>query len=45
MRGVLAWAAGPGGTVLSLAFVLAVGMATTAIPLTLGLRSFRSLEA
>ena len=44
-RHVLAWAGGTGGTLTSLAFVLALGLATTAIPLALGLRSFRRLEA
>ncbi len=44
-RHVLTWAGGTGGTLTSLVFVMALGLATAAIPLTLGLRSFRRLEA
>jgi ABC-2 type transport system permease protein len=44
-RDVLAWAGGAGGTATSLAFVTTLGLAAAAIPLAVGLRSFRHLEA
>jgi ABC-2 type transport system permease protein len=44
-KGFLAWAGGPQGTLASLAVVAVVGLAATLIPLGLGLRSFRKLEA
>jgi ABC-2 type transport system permease protein len=44
-KGFLAWAGGPQGTLVSLAVVVAVGLAATVIPLRLGLRAFRRLEA
>lgn len=40
----LAWAAGPGGTIVSMALVVAIGLLATFVPLFLGLRSFRELE-
>ena len=43
-QGLLAWAGGMGGTVTSLLLVSLLGLAATAIPLSLGLRSFRRLE-
>ena len=43
-RGLLAWAGSSQGEAASLAIVVAVGIAATAIPLRLGLRSFRRLE-
>ncbi len=43
-RGLLAWAAGPGGTIASMALVVAIGLVATFVPLFLGLRSFRELE-
>jgi hypothetical protein len=43
-KGLLAWAAGTGGMVLSLALVALLGLAATAVPLALGLRAFRNLE-
>jgi ABC-2 type transport system permease protein len=43
-RGALAWAAGPGGTIVSMALVVAIGLLATFVPLFLGLRSFRELE-
>jgi ABC-2 type transport system permease protein len=43
-RGLLAWAGSGRGEAASLAIVVAVGIAATAIPLRLGLRSFRRLE-
>jgi ABC-2 type transport system permease protein len=44
-QGFLAWAGSGRGAALSLAIVVAVGMAATVIPMRLGLRSFRRLEA
>ncbi|MFM8951829.1 MAG: putative ABC transporter permease subunit [Planctomycetaceae bacterium] len=44
-KNFLAWAGGPQGTLASLAVVAVVGLAATLIPLSLGLRSFRKLEA
>jgi ABC-2 type transport system permease protein len=44
-RSFLTWAGGPQGTLASLAVVAVVGLAATLIPLSLGLRSFRKLEA
>ncbi|MGB8853276.1 MAG: hypothetical protein WCC69_06910 [Pirellulales bacterium] len=44
-KGFLAWAGGPQGTLASLAAVAVVGLAATLIPLRLGLRAFRKLEA
>jgi ABC-2 type transport system permease protein len=43
-RRLLAWTAGPGGTAACLGTVLAVGFLAAAVPLRLGLRSFRRLE-
>jgi ABC-2 type transport system permease protein len=43
-KGLLAWAAGTGGMVLSLAVVALLGLAATAVPLALGMRAFRHLE-
>ena len=43
-QGLLAWAGGMGGTVTSLLLVSLLGLAATALPLFLGLRSFRRLE-
>jgi len=43
-RGMLAWAAGPGGLATSLAIVAALGAAATVAPLAVGLRAFRRLE-
>ena len=39
------WAGGPAGTAASLGVVLLLGLAATALPLLLGLRAFRRLEA
>ena len=39
------WAGGPAGTAASLGVVLLLGIAATALPLLLGLRAFRRLEA
>jgi len=44
-EGLLAWAAGPWAAVLSLVVVAALGAVATVVPLWLGLRSFRRLEA
>jgi ABC-2 type transport system permease protein len=44
-RELLAWSGGTGGTAVSLTVVLALGLAATAVPLAVGLRSFRRLEA
>lgn len=44
LRRLLAWIAGPGGTAACLGTVLAVGFLAAAVPLRLGLRSFRRLE-
>jgi ABC-2 type transport system permease protein len=44
-RSFLAMASGPQGTLVSLAVVALVGLAATMIPLRLGLRAFRRLEA
>jgi ABC-2 type transport system permease protein len=44
-QGMLVWAAGPWGVAISLSIVVVLGIVATAVPLTLGLRSFRSLEA
>jgi ABC-2 type transport system permease protein len=43
--GLLAWAGGPQGTALSLAIIVLLGLAATLVPLGLGLRAFRRLEA
>ena len=43
-KGLLTWAGGTGGTVASLVIVGLLGLAASAIPLTLGLRAFRRLE-
>jgi len=43
-RGLLAWAGSAQGAAVSLAIVVALGVAATVIPLRLGLRSFRQLE-
>jgi ABC-2 type transport system permease protein len=43
-RGLLDWAAGPGGVATSLAIVIGLGGVATALPLALGLRAFRRLE-
>jgi ABC-2 type transport system permease protein len=43
--GLLASAGGPWGTGISLAIVAAAGLAATVLPMILGLRSFRTLEA
>jgi ABC-2 type transport system permease protein len=43
--GLLAWAGGTGGAAASLAAITAVGLAATLVPLVLGLRAFRRLEA
>jgi len=44
-RGLLAWAAGPGGLAASLGVVVGLGVVATVVPLALGLRAFRRLEA
>jgi ABC-2 type transport system permease protein len=44
-KGFLAWAGGPQGTLASLVVVVVVGLTATLIPLRLGLRAFRTLEA
>jgi ABC-2 type transport system permease protein len=44
-QGVLAWAGGPWGGWISLVLVVALGLAATFVPLALGLRAFRRLEA
>jgi ABC-2 type transport system permease protein len=44
-RGLLAWAAGPGGLAASLGIVVGLGVVATVVPLALGLRAFRRLEA
>jgi ABC-2 type transport system permease protein len=43
-QGILAWAAGTGGMAVSLALVALLGLAATAVPLSMGLRAFRLLE-
>ena len=43
--GFLAWAGGPWGAAASLAIISLAGIAATAVPLRLGLRAFRRLEA
>lgn len=43
--GVLAWAGGPQGTAISLTIIVLLGIAATFVPLGLGLRAFRRLEA
>ena len=43
-KGLLAWAAGHGGMAVSLALVALIGLAATAVPLSMGLRAFRHLE-
>lgn len=43
--GFLAWAGGPWGAAASLVIVSLAGLAATAVPLRLGLRAFRRLEA
>ena len=43
--GMLAWAGGPWGTAVSLTLIVAVGLLATFVPLYLGLRAFRVLEA
>jgi ABC-2 type transport system permease protein len=43
--GILAWAGGRAGTVASLAVVTVAGLVATAVPLVVGLRAFRRLEA
>ncbi len=43
--GMLAWAGGPWGTATSLGLVVALGLLTTFVPLFLGIRAFRVLEA
>ena len=42
---MLAWAGGPWGTAVSLTLIVAVGLLATFVPLYLGLRAFRVLEA
>jgi len=42
---LLASAGGPWGTALSMLVVALAGLAATVIPMRLGLRSFRDLEA
>ena len=44
-RSFLAWAAGPWGMATSMALVLVAGIAATVVPLVLGIRAFRRLEA
>ena len=44
-KGFLTWAGGPQGTLVSLAVVVAMGLTATVVPLRLGLRAFRRLEA
>jgi len=44
-KGFLAWAGGPWGAAASLVIVSLAGLAATAVPLRLGLRAFRRLEA
>ena len=43
-QGLLTWAAGAGGMAFSLGLVALLGLAATAIPLSMGLRAFRLLE-
>jgi ABC-2 type transport system permease protein len=43
--GILAWAGGPSGGFAGLVVVTAAGLVATAVPLVVGLRAFRSLEA
>jgi ABC-2 type transport system permease protein len=43
-KGLLAWAAGTGGMAVSLALIALLGLAATAVPLSMGLRAFRHLE-
>jgi len=43
-QGLLTWAAGAGGMAFSLGLVALLGLAATAIPLSMGLRAFRQLE-
>jgi ABC-2 type transport system permease protein len=42
---LIVWAGGPGGAAASLAVILLLGIVATAVPLELGLRAFRRLEA
>jgi ABC-2 type transport system permease protein len=42
---LIAWVGGAGGATASLAAILLLGIAATAVPLELGLRAFRRLEA
>lgn len=42
--GILTWAAGTGGMAVSLVLVALLGLAATAMPLSMGLRAFRHLE-
>jgi hypothetical protein len=42
---LLAWAGGTSGTILGGAAVVLLGLAATFVPLVLGLRAFRRLEA
>jgi len=44
-QAMAAWVGGHGGTIVSLGFVVLLGLAATFIPLELGLRAFRGLEA
>jgi ABC-2 type transport system permease protein len=43
-QGLLTWAAGAGGMAVSLGLVALLGLAATAMPLSMGLRAFRQLE-
>jgi len=43
-QGLLTWAAGAGGMAVSLVLVALLGLAATAMPLSIGLRAFRRLE-
>jgi hypothetical protein len=45
LGGFLIWAASPWGTATFLAAMVALGLVATFVPLMLGLRAFRRLEA
>jgi ABC-2 type transport system permease protein len=44
-HGILGWAGGPWGTIAGAVAVVALGITATFVPLVLGLRAFRRLEA